>query len=79
MLSQKKSLNCKVLLNKMIEIINKNVEKLNVLVNIHYLLIFLRDLPEGHLSIEKADNYQNNILNELKGTKSFEKKFFLNN
>ena len=55
------------------------MEKLNVLVNIHHLLIFLRDLPEGHLSIEKADNYQNNILNELKGTKSFEKKFFLNN
>ena len=38
---------------------------------------FLRDIYEGYLSIEKADNKQSNFANELKnfeeGTKTFEK------
>ena len=35
------------------------------LVNIHHPL-FLRDIHEGHLSIEKADKTQSNFANELK-------------
>ena len=41
-----------------------------------YLLaiVLLRDIPEGYLSIEKADNKQSNFFNELnifdKGTKT---------
>ena len=29
-------------------------------------VVFLRDIHEGHLSIEGADNKQNNFANELK-------------
>ena len=46
-------------------------------------IAFLRDIHEGHLSIERADNKRSNFPNESKnfekGTKSFEKKYFLNN
>ena len=49
-----------------------------------YLLpiVFLRDIYEGHLSIEKAGNNQSNFANELrnfdKGIKTLENKSFLN-
>ena len=37
---------------------------------------FFRDIPEGHLSIEKADNKQSNFANELKNLgKDFFKSF----
>ena len=43
-------------------------------------VIFLRDIHEGHLSIEKADNKQSNFANELKnfdkGMKTLEEKSF---
>ena len=46
-------------------------------------IAFLRNIHEGHLSIEKADNKQSDFANELKnfdkGIKTFEKKSFLNN
>ena len=46
-------------------------------------ILFLRDINEGHLSIGKADNKQSNFAKELKnfdkGTKSLDKKYFLNN
>ena len=46
-------------------------------------LVFSRDIHEGDLSIEKADNKQSNFANELKnfgkGIKTIEKKFFLYN
>ena len=58
------------------------MEKLIILVNIHYLL-FLRDIYEGHLSTEGANNKQSNFTNELKnfdkGAKILDKKYFLNN
>ena len=50
------------------------------MVNVHYLLLFLSDKYEGHLSVEKADNKQSNLANELnsfeKGTKPFLKSLF---
>ena len=43
-------------------------------------IVFLRDIHEGHLSIEKADNKQSNFANELrnfdKGIKTLEKSLF---
>ena len=43
--------------------------------------MFLRDIHEGHLSIEGADNKQSKHANELKnfdkGTKTLDKKSFL--
>ena len=45
------------------------MEKHKILINIQYLL-FLRDINEGHLSIEKADNKQGSFPSELK---NFEK------
>ena len=47
-------------------IVNQNLEKLKVLVNIIYLFCFLRDMHVGNLSIEKAANKQSNFANELK-------------
>ena len=44
---------------------------------------FLRDIHEGHLSLENADHKQNNFAIDLKnfekGTKKLSKKSFLNN
>ena len=75
----KKSLNYKILLEKMIQIINQNAENLIILVEIYYRL-FLRDIHEEHLSIEKADNKQNNFANEInsfdKGIKTLGKSLF---
>ena len=55
------------------------MEKPKILVSINYLL-FLRDIHEEHLSIEKADNKQSNFDNELKnfdkGIKYLKKVFF---
>ena len=55
-------------------------KKLIILVYIHCLL-FLRDIHEGHLSVEGADNKQSKFANELKnfdkGTKTLDKKSFL--
>ena len=46
-------------------------------------IVFLRDIHEGNLSIEKADNKQSNFAYELKNfeksTKTLEKKSLLNN
>ena len=43
----------------------------------------MRDIHEGDLSIDGADNRQSNCINELKsfdkGTKTLDKKSFLNN
>ena len=59
---------------------NQKTEILKFLVNVHYLLLFLSDKYEGHLSVEKADNKQSNLANELnsfeKGTKPFLKSLF---
>ena len=46
-------------------------------------IVFLRDIHEGHLSIENVNRKQSNLAIELqnfeKGTKTLEKKSFLNN
>ena len=44
----------------MIYIINQNVQKFIILVNICHLL-FLRNIHEGHLSLEDADEEQSNF------------------
>ena len=53
--------------------------KLLILVNIYYLL-FLRDIHNEYLQLEKADNNQCNFAIELKNfdksTKTLGKKFF---
>ena len=53
------------------------MEKLIILVNIHWLLFFKRYTWE-HLSIEKADNKKSNFAHELrnfdKGMKELERK-----
>ena len=57
--------------------INQNVKKLTTLVNIIYLLIFLRDIHEGYLSLEDADDEQCNLVAKLnnldKGTRELKK------
>ena len=56
------------------------MEKLIILVNIHYLLFFLRDIHEGYLSLENAYLKQSNFAIELKNfgnsRKTLEKKTF---
>ena len=58
-------------------------ERAKMLVNIHHLVFFLRDIHNGYLSLEKTDNKQSNFVNELKNfekdTKTLEKRSFLNN
>ena len=58
-------------------------ERAKMLVNIHHLVFFLRDIHNGYLSLEKTDNKQSNFVNELKnferGTKTLEKRSFLDN
>ena len=46
-------------------IINQNVEKFIILMNI-LCLFFLRDIHEGHLSLEDADDKQSNFAAKLK-------------
>ena len=56
-------------------------EKIKILINIHYC--FLRDINEGYLSTEKADNKQSHFAYELKnfekGARKLEKEAFSNN
>ena len=55
------------------DLIRVKLKEILNLVNTHYPLFFLRDIHEGHLSREKADNKQSNFANELKifqGTKN---------
>ena len=56
--------------------------RLIILVNFT-VYCFLRDVHEGHLSIERPDNKQSNFANELKnfnkGTKPLDKTSFSNN
>ena len=66
-------MNCKKLFKKTIYIINQKAKRIRILVNIHDLL-FLRDVHEGHLSVEKADNKQSK--NFGKGMKTLEKCLF---
>ena len=58
-------------------------DRAKMLVNIHHLVFFLRDIHNGYLSLEKTDNKQSNFVNELKnfekGTKTLEKRSFLDN
>ena len=49
-----------------------------ILANICYLM-FLRDIHEGHLSLEDADNKQSNLVNELKNFDIGIKKIFKKN
>ena len=60
-------------------IINQNVEKFIILVNVFYLL-FLRDMCEGYVSLKDADDEQSNFANKLnkiiKGITSIEKSYF---
>ena len=65
----------------MIYIINKNVEQYNYNCNKYSLSIaFLRDINEGHLSLENADDDQSNFAAKLKsldeGKNTIEKGFF---
>ena len=53
---------CKMLLKQMSSIINQNVENFIILINILYLLFFLRDMYEGNLSLKDADDEQANLL-----------------
>ena len=65
-----------MLLKQISYIINRNVEKFIILVNILYLL-FLRDIHEEYLSLKDADDEQSNFLAKLKnlnkGKKSIER------
>ena len=72
------------------DIIKKNVlnykskqEKTNNFSKYSLPIVFLRNIHERHLSIEKADDKQSNFTNELKnfdiGMKGLEIKSFLNN
>ena len=65
MLTKNKSLNFNILSKNWSKLWMKT-KKLIILVEIHYLLIFLRDIHKKHLSIEKAGNKQNNFANEWK-------------
>ena len=73
-------MNCKILLKK--GDLNYKSERGKTYNFSKYLLpiAFLRDIHEGHLSVEGADNKQSNFANELnnfdKGTKTLDKKYF---
>ena len=81
-LSSKKLLIYKILLKQIIYVINQKVEKFITLKNIFWIL-FLRNIHEGHLSLNDADDEQSNFaakLNNLdKGKKTIKKGFFINN
>ena len=59
------------------------MKKLIILVNIHYPLFFKRDIHEGYLSLENADNKQSNFATEWKnsdkGIKETKETSFLSN
>ena len=61
-------------------IINQGVEKVIVFVNILYLLLFLRDVNEGYVSLKDPDDKQSKFAYELKNAdkdvKSVENRFF---
>ena len=57
---------CKMLLKQMSSIINQNVENFIILINILYLLFFLRDMYEGNLSLKDADDEQSKFIAKLK-------------
>ena len=57
---------CKMLLKQMSSIINQNVENFIILINILYLLFFLRDMYEGNLSLKDADDEQSKFITKLK-------------
>ena len=65
--------------------INQNVKMFTTFVNIIYLLFFLRDIHEGYLSLEDADDEQYNLVAKLnnldKGTRELKKwkRGFFNN
>ena len=50
----------------MSSIINQNVENFIILINILYLLFFLRDMYEGNLSLKDADDEQSKFIAKLK-------------
>ena len=65
-------------------IINQNVAKLIILVNILYLpIVYVYFIHERYLSLKDADDEQSNFAAELKnldeGKKTIEKDFFKNN
>ena len=65
-------------------IINQNVAKLIILVNILYLpIVYVYLIHERYLSLKDADDEQSNFAAELKnldeGIKTIEKDFFKNN
>ena len=55
-----------MLLKQMSSIINQNVENFIILINILYLLFFLRDMYEGNLSLKDADDEQSKFIVKLK-------------
>ena len=57
---------CKMLLKQMSSNINQNVENFIILINILYLLFFLRDMYEGNLSLKDADDEQSKFIAKLK-------------
>ena len=50
----------------MSSIINQNVENFIILINILYLLLFLRDMYEANLSLKDADDEQSKFTTKLK-------------
>ena len=55
-----------MLLKQMSSNINQNVENFIILINILYLLFFLRDMYEGNLSLKDADDEQSKFIAKLK-------------
>ena len=55
-----------MILKQMSSIINQNVENFIILINILYLLFFLRDMYEGNLSLKDADDEQSKFIAKLK-------------
>ena len=55
-----------MLLKQMSSIINQNVENFIILINILYLLLFLRDMYEANLSLKDADDEQSKFTTKLK-------------
>ena len=70
----------KILLKRIISVINKKVEKFKILVNILFLYFFLRDIHEGNSSLRDADDAQSifaaKIKNLDKGKKQLKKGCF---
>ena len=64
----KKLLICKMLLKQISYIINQNVKKFIILITFFAYCFFLRDVPEGHLSLEDADDDRSNFSAKLKNS-----------